>query len=77
MREFPHISDYIRVTVGYAIIPSLATVHLGAKICFTTHLTEGRGGEREKGKEIGRERERERRETEKQRYNVNREYMYM
>ncbi|XP_019850460.1 PREDICTED: nuclear pore membrane glycoprotein 210-like [Amphimedon queenslandica] len=36
----PHISDYIRVTVSYAIIPSLATVHLGAKICFTTHLTE-------------------------------------
>lgn len=37
----PHISDYVRVTVSYAIIPSLATVHLGAKICFTTHLTEG------------------------------------
>ena len=39
----PHISDFIRVRVGYAIIPSLANVHLGTKICFTTHLTEGLG----------------------------------
>ena len=37
----PHISDFIRIRVGYAIMPSLATVHVGTKICFTTHLTEG------------------------------------
>ena len=41
----PRISDYIRVHVGYAIIPSLAVVHVGAKICFTTHLTEESSGE--------------------------------
>ena len=37
------ISDYIHINVGYAIIPSLATVHVGSKVCFTmtTHLTEG------------------------------------
>ncbi len=39
-----HISDYIRVQVGYAILPSLATVHLGCTICFTTHLTEDTKG---------------------------------
>ena len=39
------ISDYIRVHVGYAIIPSLAVVHVGAKVCFTTHLTEESSGE--------------------------------
>ena len=39
-----HISDYVRVRVGYAILPSLATVHLGSKICFTTHLTEDKPG---------------------------------
>ena len=43
----PHsrIGDYIRVHVGYAIIPSLAVVHVGAKVCFTTHLTEESMGE--------------------------------
>ncbi|CAI8001295.1 Nuclear pore membrane glycoprotein 210-like [Geodia barretti] len=41
----PRISDYIRVHVGYAIIPSLAVVHVGAKVCFTTHLTEESSGE--------------------------------
>ena len=37
------ISDYIHINIGYAIIPSLATVHVGTKLCFTmtTHLTEG------------------------------------
>ena len=35
------VSDYVRVRVGYAILPSLAVVHLGATVCFTTHLTEG------------------------------------
>ena len=40
MTDQPSTSDYIRVRVGYAIIPSLATVHLGARVCFTTHLTE-------------------------------------
>ncbi len=40
----PHISDYVRVRVGYAILPSLATVHLGSKVCFTTHLTEDKPG---------------------------------
>ena len=39
----PLISDYIHITVGYAIIPSLATVHVGSRICYTmtTHLTQG------------------------------------
>ena len=41
----PRISDYIRVHVGYAIIPSLAVVHVGAKVCFATHLTEESSGE--------------------------------
>ena len=36
----PHIIDYVRIQVGYAILPSLATVHLGCTICFTTHLKE-------------------------------------
>ncbi len=40
----PHISDYVRIRVGYAILPSLATVHLGSKVCFTTHLTEDKPG---------------------------------
>ncbi len=35
-----HISDYVRIQVGYAILPSLAIVHLGSTICFTTHLKE-------------------------------------
>ena len=39
-----HVSDYVRVRVGYAILPSLATVHLGTTICFTTHLTESTQG---------------------------------
>ncbi len=39
-----HISDYIRIRVDYAILPSLATVHLGCSVCFTTHLTEESGG---------------------------------
>ena len=41
----PRVSDYIRVHVGYAIIPSLAVVHVGTKVCFTTHLTEDSAGE--------------------------------
>ena len=41
----PRIGDYIRVHVGYAIIPSLAVVHVGTKVCFTTHLTEESVGE--------------------------------
>lgn len=40
----PHVSDYIRIRVGYAILPSLATVHLGSRVCFTTHLTEDKPG---------------------------------
>jgi len=34
-------SDYIHISVGYAIIPSLAISHVGTKMCFMTHLTEG------------------------------------
>ena len=41
MESLPLISDYVRVRVGYAILPSLAVVHLGARVCFATHLTEG------------------------------------
>lgn len=41
VKDSPNLSDYIRIRVGYAIIPFLATVHLGTRICFTTHLTEG------------------------------------
>ena len=44
VKSLPHVSNYIRVRVGYAILPSLATVHLGSKICFTTHLTEDKPG---------------------------------
>jgi nuclear pore complex protein Nup210 len=44
VKEFPSISDYIRISVSYAIQPYLATVHVGSKICFTTHLTEGHSG---------------------------------
>ena len=40
----PHISDYVRIRVGYAILPSVAIVHLGATICFATHLTEDTKG---------------------------------
>ena len=39
----PHVSDFIRIQVRYAILPSLATVHLGSKICFATHLTSESG----------------------------------
>ena len=39
-----HISDYVRIRVGYAILPSLATVHVGSNVCFTTHLTEDKPG---------------------------------
>ena len=42
---YPRIGDYVRVHVGYAIIPSLAIVHIGSKVCFTTHLTEDSSGE--------------------------------
>ena len=34
-------SDYIHISVGYAIIPSLAVSHVGTRMCFMTHLTEG------------------------------------
>ena len=44
VKSLPHVSNYIRIRVGYAILPSLATVHLGSKICFTTHLTEDKPG---------------------------------
>ena len=44
MMSNPHISDYVRIRVGYAILPSLATVHLGSRVCFTTHLTEDKQG---------------------------------
>ena len=38
LREHAHIDDYIRVRVGFAVTPNMATVHLGTKICFSTHL---------------------------------------
>ena len=41
----PRVADYVRVRVGYAIIPSLAVVHVGSKICFTTHLTDNSDAE--------------------------------
>ena len=44
VKSLPHVSNYIRIRVGYAILPSLATVHLGSKVCFTTHLTEDKPG---------------------------------
>ena len=44
VKSLPHIGNYIRIRVGYAILPSLAIVHLGSKICFTTHLTEDKPG---------------------------------
>lgn len=40
----PRVQDYIRIRVGYAILPSLATVHLGSPVCFSTHLTEDKPG---------------------------------
>ena len=40
-----HVADYTRVRVAYAIIPSLGVVHLGATVCFTTHLLEDQTGE--------------------------------
>ena len=40
----PRVTDYIRIRVGYAILPSLATVHLGSLVCFSTHLTEDKPG---------------------------------
>lgn len=47
----PHIADYVRIRAGYAIIPSLAVVHLGATVCFSTHLTEDQPGVWSVGKE--------------------------
>ena len=44
MTSNPRVSDYVRIRVGYAILPSLANVHLGTKVCFTTHLTEDKPG---------------------------------
>ncbi len=38
--SLPHVADYVRVRVAYAIIPSLGVVHLGATVCFMTHLLE-------------------------------------
>lgn len=38
--SLPRVTDYVRIRVGYAILPSLATVHLGTHVCFSTHLTE-------------------------------------
>ena len=40
----PRATDYVRIRVGYAILPSLATVHLGSLVCFSTHLTEDKPG---------------------------------
>ena len=51
--SLPHVADYVRVRVAYAIIPSLATVHLGARICFTTHLTETKPGWWSAGEGVG------------------------
>ena len=44
MTSSPHVADYIRIRVGYAILPSLATVPLGSLVCFSTHLTEDKPG---------------------------------
>ena len=44
VKSLVHVSNYIRIQVGYAILPSLAMVHLGSKVCFTTHLTEDKPG---------------------------------
>ncbi|XP_065903533.1 nuclear pore membrane glycoprotein 210-like isoform X3 [Dysidea avara] len=41
----PMTSDYIHISVGYAIIPSLAVSHVGTRMCFMTHLTEERQGD--------------------------------
>ena len=41
LRDHTHIDDYIRVRVGFAITPNMATVHLGTHICFSTHIAEG------------------------------------
>ena len=41
LRDHAHIDDYIRVRVGFAITPNMATVHLGTHICFSTHIAEG------------------------------------
>jgi nuclear pore complex protein Nup210 len=38
LRDHTHIDDYIRVRVGFAVTPNMATVHLGTLICFSTHL---------------------------------------
>ena len=44
MTSAPRVADYVRIRVGYAILPSLATVHLGSQVCFSTHLTEEKPG---------------------------------
>lgn len=51
MTSQPHIADYLRIRVGYAILPSLATVHLGSLVCFSTHLTEDKPGSWSVGEE--------------------------
>jgi nuclear pore complex protein Nup210 len=47
----PRVTDDIRIRVGYAIIPSLATIHLGSPVCFSTHLTEDKPGSWSVGEE--------------------------
>ena len=41
LHDHTHIDDDIRVRVGFAVTPNMATVHLGTHICFTTHNDEG------------------------------------
>ena len=41
LHDHAHIDDYIRVRVGFAVTPNMATVHLGTHICFSTHIAEG------------------------------------
>ena len=41
LHDHTHIDDYIRVRVGFAVTPNMATVHLGTHICFSTHIAEG------------------------------------
>ena len=49
MSSLPHIANFVRVRVAYAIIPSLGVVHLGSTLCFSTHLTEDQVGKWEVG----------------------------
>ena len=44
LHDHTHIDDYIRVRVGFAVTPNMATVHLGTHVCFSTHIAEGEWG---------------------------------